>query len=77
MAGKTDNGFKYTVDGEKVTFDEICERCPKINRAVLNNRIRLGWRTWAELQKPAATPKKRKGKPFTVSLAQSRLKSTT
>ena len=77
MAGKTDNGFKYTVDGEKVTFDEICERCPKINRAVLNNRIRLGWRTWAELQKPAATPKKRKGKPFTVSLSQTRKKSTT
>lgn len=72
MPGKTDNGFKYTVDGEKVTFDEICARCPGVNRSVLNNRIRLSWRTWKELQKPAATQSKRKGKPYTVSINQPR-----
>lgn len=52
MPGKTDNGYKYTVDGEKVTFDEICLRCPGVSRSVLNNRVRLSWRTWKELQKP-------------------------
>jgi hypothetical protein len=77
MPGKTDNGFKYTVDGEKVTFEEIVTRCHLVNRSVLNNRVRLGWRAWAELQKPSGPQVKRKGKPFTVSLSQTRKKSTT
>lgn len=47
--------FKYTVDGEKVTFNEICTRCPNVTRDVLYNRVRLGWRTWKELQLPAQT----------------------
>ena len=45
--------YWYTVDGEKVTLDEICAKYPKIARATMSNRVRLGWRTWAELGKPA------------------------
>lgn len=49
------NSYKYTVDGEKVTLDEIAARCPLVSRATVSNRIRLGWRTWAELmRKPDA-----------------------
>lgn len=47
--------FKYTVDGEKVTIDEIYARCPNVSKATLYNRVRLGWRTWKELQMPAQT----------------------
>ena len=43
--------FRYTVDGEKVTLDEIVARCPLVSRATVSNRVRLGWRTWAELSK--------------------------
>ncbi len=43
--------FRYTVDGEKVTLDEIAARCPLVSRATVSNRVRLGWRTWAELSK--------------------------
>lgn len=43
--------YQYTVDGEKVTLDEIVARCPLISLATVSNRIRLGWRTWAELSK--------------------------
>ena len=43
--------FKYTVDGEKVTLDEIAARCPLVSRSLVSNRIRLGWRTWAELMR--------------------------
>jgi len=54
--------FRYTVDGEKVTLDEIVARvpkdsagCPLVSRSLVSNRIRLGWRTWAELmRKPDA-----------------------
>ncbi len=49
------NDYKYTVDGEKVTLDEIAARCPLVSRSLVSNRIRLGWRTWAELmRKPDA-----------------------
>lgn len=43
--------YRYTVDGEKVTLDEIVARCPLVSRSLVSNRIRLGWRTWAELSK--------------------------
>jgi len=43
--------FRYTVDGEKVTLDEIVARCPLVSRSTISNRVRLGWRTWAELSK--------------------------
>ncbi len=43
--------YKYTVDGDKVTLDEIAARCPLVSRSTVSNRVRLGWRTWAELMK--------------------------
>ena len=43
--------YRYTVDGEKVTLDEIVSRCPLVSRQTVSNRVRLGWRTWAELTK--------------------------
>lgn len=43
--------YQYTVDGEKVTLDEIVARCPLVSRATVSNRIRTGWRTWAELSR--------------------------
>ena len=43
--------YQYTVDGDKVTIDEIVARCPLVSRATVSNRVRLGWRTWAELSK--------------------------
>jgi len=43
--------YQYTVDGDKVTLDEIVSRCPLVSRATVSNRVRLGWRTWAELSK--------------------------
>jgi len=53
--------FKYTVDGEKVTLDEIVARCPLVSRATVSNRVRLGWRTWAELmRKPDAVQSARR-----------------
>lgn len=45
--------YRFTVDGQLVTLDDICAKFPKIPRATLTNRIRYGWRTWAELGKPA------------------------
>ena len=45
------NDYQYTVDGDKVTLDEIVARCPLVSRATVSNRVRLGWRTWAELSK--------------------------
>ena len=55
--------YKYTVDGEKVTLDEIVARCPLVSRATVSNRVRLGWRTWAELSKEpdAVQQARRKG----------------
>ena len=41
--------YQYTVDGEKVTLDEIVSRCPLVSRSTISNRVRTGWRTWAEL----------------------------
>lgn len=57
------NTFRYTVDGEKVTLDEIAARCPLVSRATVSNRVRLGWRTWAELSKKpdAVQSARRKG----------------
>ena len=46
--------FKYTVDGEKVTFDEICARITNINRSVFKYRVNAGWRTWKELGRSTA-----------------------
>ena len=43
--------YRHTVDGDKVTLDEIVARCPLVSRATVSNRVRLGWRTWAELSK--------------------------
>ena len=43
--------YKYTVDGEKVTLDEIAARCLLVSRATISNRVRTGWRTWAELMR--------------------------
>ncbi len=43
--------YQYTVDGEKVTLDEIVSRCPLVSRATIGNRVRAGWRTWAELMR--------------------------
>lgn len=43
--------YQYTVDGEKVTLDEIVSRCPLVSRQTVSNRVRLGWRTWADLSK--------------------------
>ena len=57
------NTYRYTVDGEKVTLDEIVSRCPLVSRATVSNRVRLGWRTWAELSKKpdAVQQARRKG----------------
>jgi len=57
------NDYRYTVDGEKVTLDEIVTRCPLVSRAAVSNRVRLGWRTWAELSKKpdAVQQARRKG----------------
>lgn len=57
------NTYRYTVDGEKVTLDEIVSRCPLVSRATVSNRVRLGWRTWAELSKKsdAVQSARRKG----------------
>ena len=57
------NTYRYTVDGEKVTLDEIAARCPLVSRATVSNRVRLGWRTWAELSKKpdAVQQARRKG----------------
>jgi len=53
--------YKYTVDGDKVTLDEIAARCPLVSRATVSNRVRLGWRTWAELgKKPDAVQSARR-----------------
>lgn len=54
---------RYTVDGELVTLDEIVARCPLVSRATVSNRVRLGWRTWAELSKKpdAVQSARRKG----------------
>ena len=41
--------YQYTVDGDKVTIDEIAARCPLVSRSTISNRVRTGWRTWAEL----------------------------
>lgn len=43
--------FRYTVDGDLVTLDEIVARCPLVSRSTISNRVRLGWRTWADLSK--------------------------
>lgn len=57
------NDYRYTVDGERVTLDEIVARCPLVSRSTIGNRVRLGWRTWAELQKKpdAVQSARRKG----------------
>lgn len=57
------NTCRYTVDGEKVTLDEIVARCPLVSRATVSNHVRLGWRTWADLSKrpDVVQSKRRKG----------------
>lgn len=53
--------YRYTVDGEKVTIDEIVARCPLVSRSTISNRVRTGWRTWAELmRKPDAVQSARR-----------------
>lgn len=41
--------YKYTVDGEKVTLDEIVARLPHMKRPTVRKRINNGHRTWAAL----------------------------
>mgnify|MGYP000567799484 FL=1 len=57
------NTYRYTVDGEKVTLDEIVTRCPLVSRQTVSDRVRRGLRTWAELQKKpdAVQSARRKG----------------
>ena len=43
--------YRYTVDGERVTLDEIAARCPLVSRQTVSDRVRRGQRTWAELTK--------------------------
>ena len=58
------NDFKYTIDGEKFTFNEICALVPGISRATMNNRILRGWRTWSELKMPTSDAAKIQRKKF-------------
>ena len=57
------NTYRYTVDGEKVTLDEIVARCPLVSRQTVSDRVRRGHRTWAELSKKpdAVQQARRKG----------------
>lgn len=57
------NDYRYTVDGEKVTLDEIAARCPLVSRQTVSDRVRRGQRTWAELTKKpdAVQSARRKG----------------
>ncbi len=43
--------YRHTVDGDKVTLDEIVARCPLVSRQTVSDRVRRGQRTWAELTK--------------------------
>lgn len=55
------NTYRYTVDGEKVTLDEIVTRCPLVSRQTVSDRVRRGQRTWAELmRKPDAVQSARR-----------------
>ena len=55
------NDYRYTVDGERVTLDEIVARCPLVSRQTVSDRVRRGQRTWAELgKKPDAVQQARR-----------------
>jgi hypothetical protein len=43
--------YRYTVDGEKVTMAEIKDRCPDVDRKVIQRRVSLGYRSWEKLQR--------------------------
>lgn len=52
---KVSEPYRYTVDGEKVTLDEIKARCPDVAAKVVQRRVSYGIRTWRDLQrKPGA-----------------------
>lgn len=44
--------YRYTVDGERVTLDEIVARCSAIKPQTVKRRVEMqGMRTWSDLQR--------------------------
>jgi hypothetical protein len=41
--------YRYTIEGEKLTLDEIRARLPHIRPATVRTRISAGLRTWGAL----------------------------
>lgn len=42
--------YKYTIEGEKLTLDEVRARIPEIKPETVKKRIEAGHRTWEALK---------------------------